>query len=607
MTLRLLKVGLAGWWSRRLSIALSMLLVAVAAAALMISVHLGRVADRPWLHTFQATNGAHLIAFGPSSEVARLATADGVVDAAGPLPTLITSMTAKSSVFGLRVLGAEATAPSVEQPVVTTGAWLRGPGEIVLERSFANALSLRVGDAVTARTADGELPLRVAGLAVVAGAAAYPDNQPGGGFVVRSDVERIQPDESGWTWIEFVRFANPSEAGPTALRVADLLPPRTVLETYGDRLADATDRQRTTTIVLRTFSIVLLIAVGLVLATLISSRVLDQERELGLLKAVGCTPTQVVAVVSADVLMTSALAAVIGAFAGAFLTPTIAQQSTELVGAVPVTVGLADVIETVAIIVAVVFASATIPTVRLARASVLQSLRARRSSGDTSRFTRFVPLARPIPGTLGLKTILARPGRSFATALALALSVVCLVAGLSFEATVHNEDAAELVASANRPRTLDVGGLAPTTRDPIAIRDTTREQLRPIVRGFNVVLAAVAVVNLLAAALLSLRQRRRDIALLRATGMTPGQVRWSIYIGDGTLGLAAAILGIPLGCLLFLGVYQIVNGDMALAVLAPAWQLAVVPLVCISAVVAVVTIPARHATAVDVSSAIRFE
>ena len=113
--------------------------------------------------------------------------------------------------------------------------------------------------------------------------------------------------------------------------------------------------------------------------------------------------------------------------------------------------------------------------------------------------------------------------------------------------------------------------------------------------------------NLLATSLLSLRRRRREIALIRAVGFTPRQVRRAVFCSDGLLGLVASLAGLPLGMALFFGVYQLVNGNTELATLAPAWQLALVPIVCVVAVVGVVAIPARQAAAASVSTVLQYE
>ena len=64
-----------------------------------------------------------------------------------------------------------AQAPAaVDQPKLTAGSWVR-PGGVVLERTFATALGVGVGDRVTL---DGQ-PFTVAGIAVTAAAAPYPN------------------------------------------------------------------------------------------------------------------------------------------------------------------------------------------------------------------------------------------------------------------------------------------------------------------------------------------------------------------------------------------------------------------------------------------------
>jgi putative ABC transport system permease protein len=59
--------------------------------------------------------------------------------------------------------GRDPVPAGVDQPELTQGRWVRG-GEVVVERSFADALGIRAGDRVTL---DGR-PFRVAGVAVTA-------------------------------------------------------------------------------------------------------------------------------------------------------------------------------------------------------------------------------------------------------------------------------------------------------------------------------------------------------------------------------------------------------------------------------------------------------
>ncbi|MEZ5410225.1 MAG: FtsX-like permease family protein [Acidimicrobiales bacterium] len=606
MTPRLLRLGLTGWRRHPAGTALSFLLLLVGATAVMLAVQLRAVALDPWQRTFDATNGAHLQAFGATPDVARVADLPGVTEAADPLPHVITSLVAGDRTFALRAFGADQP-PAVERPLLTAGRWVGGGAEVALDVAYARSLGLGVGDRVTLRGVDGARPFTVVGLWVLARDEQYPANRPGEGFVGRADLERLQPDSGRWRWSESVRFARPDESDIAARAAFSRLPPGVAVQTWSGRLGDAQETQRATTIVLEVYGVVLLAAVALVLASLVGTRVLERAGELGLLKAVGFTPAQVVAVVLAEHVALAAMAAVAGSAVGVWLTPRLLADSSVLLGAAPTPLSPARVAATAAVVMATAAAAAMAPALRVGRSTVARSLRARGHDARPNRLSRRVPLERPLPVTLGVKQTLGRPGRSALTAAALTLSVGSLVAGLAFEATVRHEDALELADQARQQADARAGELAPTAPDPVPVSDATREQLKPIVHGFNGVLAAVAVINLAATALVSLRRRQRELAVTRAVGLTPRQVRLGVYWADGLLGVVAAVAGIPLGTALFLGVYQLVNGSTERAALPPWWQLALVPVVTVAAVVAVIAGPARAASRLGITTALRQE
>ena len=626
MTSRLLRLGFTGWRRHPAGTVLSFLLLLVGATAVMLALQLRAVALDPWQRTFDATHGAHLQAFGPTEEVARAADLPGVTEAAEPLPHVVTSLVDGDDdrTFGLRAYGADQP-PTVERPLLTAGRWVDGAsagsgaggasgsgsdsgrGEVALDAAYARALGLAVGDQVMLRGVDGPHPFTVVGLWVLARDEQYPANRPGEGFVSRADLERLQPDTGAWQWSEAVRFARAADSDAAAPAALASLPRGVAVQTWSNRLSDADDVQRTTAIVLEVYGVVLLAAVALVLASLVGTRVLERAGELGLLKAVGFTPAQVVAVVLTEQLALAAGAAVAGSLLGVWLTPRLLADSTALLGAVPTPLSPARVAATVIAVMVTAALAAAGPAVRVARSTVARSLRTGGLDARPNRLSHRVPLERPLPVALGVKQTLGRPGRSALTAAALTLSVGSLVAGLAFEATVQHEDALELADQARFQAGTLGGELAPTAPDPVPMTDATREQLKPIVHGFNAVLAAVAVINLAATALVSLRRRQRELAVARAVGLTPRQVRLGVYCADGLLGVVAAVAGIPLGAALFLGVYQLVNGSTERAALPPWWQLALVPVVTVAAVVAVIAGPARAASRLGITTALRQE
>ena len=183
--------------------------------------------------------------------------------------------------YGLQVIGLD-TPPPVEHPVITSGRWRAADGEVVLERSYADTLGLSVGDAVMLRGVGGDEPMQVVGIAVAAHESSYPDRRPGEGYLGTADLARLQPSQTTWRWIEAVRLTDPSRTDEFVAQAFEVLPGRTGMETWQGRFADASERTRTTTVVLRTLSTTLLLAVALVLVTLVGARV---HRSIGRTRA----------------------------------------------------------------------------------------------------------------------------------------------------------------------------------------------------------------------------------------------------------------------------------------------------------------------------------
>ena len=64
-------------------------------------------------------------------------------------------------------------------------------------------------------------------------------------------------------------------------------------------------------------------------------------------------------------------------------------------------------------------------------------------------------------------------------------------------------------------------------------------------------LLAIAGVNLLTTLLLSVRERRRDVAILGAVGATRRQVTGTVVSGGLLLAVPSVLVGLPLGAWLF--------------------------------------------------------
>ena len=145
-----------------------LLVVAIAAATAVLSLAfaLNGVITSPYQQTLAATKGPDVVAQSASdpytsvtspADLAALVAlnhAKGVAAHSGPYPIVGGTgpvgpvMRSTDIVTSVQVEGREPGVATVDQPKVTDGTWIR-PGGVVVERSFAQAANLRLGQAIT--------------------------------------------------------------------------------------------------------------------------------------------------------------------------------------------------------------------------------------------------------------------------------------------------------------------------------------------------------------------------------------------------------------------------------------------------------------------------
>ena len=64
---------------------------------------------------------------------------------------------------------------------------------------------------------------------------------------------------------------------------------------------------------------------------------------------------------------------------------------------------------------------------------------------------------------------------------------------------------------------------------------------------FTILLSIVAALGVLNTVLLTVRERRRDLGMLKSIGMTPRQVTVMMVTSMAALGVVGSLLGVPLG------------------------------------------------------------
>jgi putative ABC transport system permease protein len=150
--------------------------------------------------------------------------------------------------------------------------------------------------------------------------------------------------------------------------------------------------------------------------------------------------------------------------------------------------------------------------------------------------------------------------------------------------------------------------------DPEILSETIsdiRDEFRSVLLGLNAVLFTIAGLNLLSSLLLNIRERRRDFAILKTVGFTPGQVAQAVFWGSSALAVFAVAAGLPLGLVATRVMFDVLSSaagiGTGIGVMPGAlWLAPLVPGAIVLAALATV-VPARRAADVEVAEVLRYE
>ena len=576
---------------------LLLIVMLAATTALTLGLVLRGVTAQPYQRTRAATAGPDVLATGfpfgagPRSDraawqdVAPLTHAPGVIGHSGPFPVAFPVLRADGRTDAVLAEGRAAAQSPVDRPKLVQGSWVR-PGTIVVERSFADALGLQAGDRVTL---DGRA-FRVAGVAVTAalptsgigfleGSTRWPN--PGLVWVTEAAARSLATSAHPLGYLLNLRLARPAGAVGFANRFTAggnandnngnpyLIPWQQI--SRQDAQLVRTEQQ----IMLVGSWLLALLAVAS-LAILVGSRMADQIRRVGLLKAVGGTPALVARVLLAEYLALAVVAAGAGLAAGRLAAPLLTSPGAGLLGSAgppPFTLATAGLVAAVALAVAV--AATLVPALRAARTSTVTALAdaarlPRRRAWLIRRSARL-----PVPLLLAVRLAARRPRRVLAGVLSIAVTVSGIVAVLFAHATLGVGQFGRSAGAAN-PNLFDVG---------FAERAARADQ---VLLTLTVLLAALAAVNAIFIARATVQDTRHASAVTRALGATPQQLTAALAAAQILPALAGAILGIPGGFALFAVVSQ--GGTASQP---PAWWLVAAVLGTVLAIAGLTAIPAR--------------
>lgn len=580
---------------RRTEAALLLIAILAATTTLTLGLVLRDAASDPYQSTRAATKGPDVVVtVGRSAglaELGKLAAAPGVTAHSGPYPVIAGKLEASGRTSDVQVEGRNVTVAAVDQPRVTQGGWV-SDGGVVLEAAFADSLDVGIGDSVTL----GGRSFKVVGVAVTAAMPPYPGascivsagcingaipndrnlptgllHNPGLVWLTQADVGSLASDRSSLSYVMNLKLADPGKAQAFVDRTGGDHGGAMPMQTWESILTDATDLAHDSQILLLIGAWLLGLLAVASLSVLVGGRMADQTRRVGLLKAVGGTPSLVAAVLLAEYLLVTIVAAAAGLTIGVLTAPLLTESSAGLVGSAGTasltwsTIGL---VTAVALGVAVV--ATAVPAVRAARSSTVSALADAARPPRRTGWLITLSARLPVPLLLALRVAARRPRRVVLGVVSIAITVSGIYVLLVLNTFLGNQTS--------------TGGY---TEDQV-------ETLRHVLLVWTAILLSLAAVNAIVITWATVLDNRHASALARALGTTPQEMTVALATAQVLPALLGAVLGVfPAGWALLAGVNAITGGDSDNATVPAPWQLIALVLATVLMVAALTAVPAR--------------
>lgn len=415
---------------RRLQTLVIALVTLTSTAATVVALGLLDAASAPFDKAFGRQRGPHVTAvFDPAKvsapQLARAARQPGVAAAAGPYAQATVELPDGAMNFGLgtqiTVVGRAGPDGPVDRLDLWAGRWATRPGEVVLNRQ-----SDWTPDDLGKR-----LPMSSGGPELTVVGFAFDLSRTADAWVAPRQIDALEPTATQ------MLFRFPDASSEDRLRaqlgtVTERLPADalTASRTYLTLKHQVSSSARAYTPYLMAFGILGIAVAVLIVANVVSGAVISGFRHIGVLKALGFTPGQVVAVY----LTMISVPAVVGCALGTLLGNVLARPFFEFVFMGPDAGVLHDDVSVAAWVNAVTLLGMPAVCVLAALAPALRAhgMSAARaiSAGSAPRVGRALGIQRRLAGSrlprsvsLGMGLPFARPGRSVLTLAAVVLGV----------------------------------------------------------------------------------------------------------------------------------------------------------------------------------------
>jgi putative ABC transport system permease protein len=428
---------------RRLQAAIVFVTALLAVGTAMMALTLQAQSRTSYDTVFNAQQGAHLQVIYDSTVDARTLAATpaliGAAKAAGPYVSTDLQFQFGSHKYLVSTIGRDNPDGQVEQLRVVAGQWPASGGEIALTQSFADLNHISIGDRLKVVSVADEPQLTVVAKVfdIDEGSAAVTNQHA---WMLSSAVPAVTAPGSAHSFMDY-RFTT----DPTADQLqADLntlrgsLPAGSITGStnyIAARIVFGVTNLLASNL-LGAFSVFALLATVAVVANLVTGIVISSYREIGIMKAVGFTPLQVEMAVVVQIVIPTAVAALVALPLGAVASqPLLANSSTAL--GLPYQAAFSPALAAAAFLGAVAIAAvaAFVPALRAGRLKASEVIaNASAPRGRSGRWLRRLAagLRLPRPAVLGAGDALARPLRAVLTILAIFVGVVTVIVALGF-------------------------------------------------------------------------------------------------------------------------------------------------------------------------------
>jgi putative ABC transport system permease protein len=432
------------------------LLISTASATLGLA--LLAAANGPFNQAFAAQHGADIaVTANPASatpaELAATRTLRGVTAAAGPFAEATVQLQQGGQPVGqLTLAGRAAPGGPVDDLDLSAGHWPDGPGQVVLDTGSSGVGSADfmapVGTALTVTGVPGTPTLTIVGLANSVTSTAD-------GWVTPGEIAALQAPGTPAAEQMLYDFAS---AGGYAQVSADLAEVRAALPAgavagAGSWLTAQGKEEANGAIMepfVIAFALIGLAMAVLIVANVVSAAVVAGYHRIGVLKSIGLTPAQVVAVYLGRVGWPALAGCVAGVVVGNVLAIPVLGNSARAYGVgqqyVP---WWASVVAPAGMLVLTVLAALG-PALRAGRLSAAEAIAAGRAPATGHGYAAHRLAARlnlPRPVGLGLAAPFARPVRTLVTLAAIAFGATAVIFAFGLSSSLNRAAEAQSLSA----------------------------------------------------------------------------------------------------------------------------------------------------------------